>query len=110
MPRDDGLSFVTLRLPNHTSPLSGTSSPARMRRRVVLPEPEGPSRATNSPLSMVSETSSSAGYAEKLFATCSARIDMSMPGCELISVPPLEPGLERKSNDREEGEERSNGK
>ena len=32
-----------------TSPASGASRPARMRRRVVLPQPEGPSSAVSSP-------------------------------------------------------------
>ncbi|MNP71859.1 hypothetical protein D3C76_1683060 [compost metagenome] len=31
-------------------PTSGVSSPAMIRSRVVLPQPEGPSRATSSPL------------------------------------------------------------
>ena len=42
------------------SPLSD-SSPAMIRSRVVLPEPDGPSSAANSPSRMVSETSFSAG-------------------------------------------------
>ncbi len=35
--------------PTDTVPDVGWSSPARMRRAVVLPQPEGPSRATISP-------------------------------------------------------------
>src|SRR5256885_10736758 len=96
-------------MPNHTLPLSGTSSPARILSKVVLPDPEGPSRATNSPSAMVSETSPSAGYAEKLFETCSTLIDMSVPGSDLVAVLPLERGLEGKRDEREEGEKRSNG-
>src|SRR3982751_7089330 len=99
MPREVGLSLVTLRLPNQTSPCSGTSRPARMRRSVVLPDPDGPSRATNSPSSMVSETSPSAGYAEKLLETCSTRIDTSVLRGELIAMAPLERGLEREGAD-----------
>src|SRR5438067_5980546 len=109
MPRDAGLSAVTSRLPNHTLPLAGTSRPARMRRSVVLPDPDGPSKATNSPSSMVSDTSPSAGYAEKLLETCSTRIDTSVLRGELIAVAPLERGLEREGDDGEEGEKRSNG-
>src|SRR3954447_10589152 len=109
MPRDAGLSEVTSRLPNHTLPRSGTSRPARMRSSVVLPDPEGPSRATNSPSSMVSETSPSAGYAEKLLETCSTRIDTSGLRGELIAVSPFERGLEREGDDCEEREKRSNG-
>jgi hypothetical protein len=32
-----------------TEPLSAVSKPARMRSAVVLPQPDGPSSATNSP-------------------------------------------------------------
>ena len=41
-------------------PSSGVSSPATMRRSVVLPQPEGPSRAKNSPSSMDRDTLSTA--------------------------------------------------
>ena len=41
-----------LRVRPRTLPLSGTSRPAMMRSRVVLPEPEGPSSATSSPAGM----------------------------------------------------------
>src|SRR5206468_5041979 len=43
-----------------TSPLVGRSMPAMMFRRVVLPEPEGPMSARNSPLSISREQFSSA--------------------------------------------------
>src|SRR5438045_8458259 len=99
MPRDAGLSAVTSRLPNHTLPLWGTSRPARMRRSVVLPDPEGPSRATNSPSSMVSDTSPSAGYAEKLLETCSTRIDTSVLRGELVAVGPMGRALDGQGDD-----------
>ena len=35
--------------PRRTRPWVGTSSPPRMRRSVVLPEPDGPSRAASAP-------------------------------------------------------------
>src|SRR4051794_25148468 len=38
-----------------TSPDVGTSSPAMRRRRVVLPEPEAPSTARNSPAATLNE-------------------------------------------------------
>ena len=41
-------------------PLVGWSKPAISRRQVVLPEPDGPSIAKNSPSAIVSETSSTA--------------------------------------------------
>ena len=37
------------------------SSPATMRKVVVLPQPEGPSSTMNSPSATVSDTSSTAG-------------------------------------------------
>ena len=40
-------------------------NPAIMRRSVVLPQPEGPSRKNNSPASMVSETLSTATVARR---------------------------------------------
>src|SRR5690606_2576447 len=43
-----------------TSPSSGCSKPAIMRRVVVLPQPEGPSRAKNSPSAMSRLTPSTA--------------------------------------------------
>ncbi len=46
---------------NSTWPLSGNSSPAMVRSRVVLPEPEGPSRARSSPGRMSRLTPLSAG-------------------------------------------------
>src|SRR6188768_76723 len=41
-------------------PLSGASNPATSRRQVVLPDPEGPSMAKNSPDAICSETPSTA--------------------------------------------------
>src|SRR5689334_5166480 len=43
-----------------TSPDVGSSNPARMRKRVVLPQPEGPSSEKNSPRRMPKDTSSTA--------------------------------------------------
>ncbi|CDP87620.1 hypothetical protein BN975_03473 [Mycolicibacterium farcinogenes] len=40
------------RPPTSTVPAVASSSPARMRSAVVLPHPEGPSRATSSPGAM----------------------------------------------------------
>ncbi len=46
-----------------TDPESAVSNPATMRSAVVLPHPEGPSRATNSPGAISSESRSSARIA-----------------------------------------------
>ena len=65
-------------LAERTAPLSGNSSPAMMRSSVVLPEPEGPSSATNSPSRDRQRNAVERRKAEKLFETCSTRIDMSV--------------------------------
>ena len=52
--------FVTSRPPIRIWPSLAISSPAIMRKVVVLPQPEGPSRVTSWPGSMVKETSSTA--------------------------------------------------
>src|SRR3984893_2223666 len=56
-------------------PESGVSKPASMRSSVVLPQPEGPSSAKNSPAAISRETSSTAAAApgEKRLATRSMR-------------------------------------
>ena len=46
-----------------TSPALALSSPAMTLRMVVLPQPEWPITQTNSPLSMVKETSANTGLA-----------------------------------------------
>src|SRR5690606_21258089 len=51
---------VTERPRSSTSPESGSSNPAIILRVVVLPQPDGPRRAKNSPSSMVNDTSSTA--------------------------------------------------
>ena len=48
-----------------TEPESAVSNPARMRSAVVLPQPDGPSRATNSPGAMSSDSPSRARTAPK---------------------------------------------
>jgi hypothetical protein len=54
-----GMSLI--RLPRiSTSPAVIDSNPAIMRKVVVLPQPDGPTRETNSPCSTVSATSSTA--------------------------------------------------
>ena len=52
---------ATTSLPStETEPASAVSNPARMRSAVVLPQPEGPSSATNSPGAISSDSRSSA--------------------------------------------------
>src|SRR3954471_19704258 len=49
------------------SPDDGSSSASSSRMNVDLPEPEGPMRKTNSPLSILTDTLSSAGRADDLY-------------------------------------------
>src|SRR6202171_2932613 len=49
MSRSRGGRLFTTRSPIRTSPLVMSSSPAIMRSAVVLPQPDGPTRQTNSP-------------------------------------------------------------
>src|SRR5579862_7969400 len=54
---------------SQTSPEVGVSNPATIRRRVVLPHPEGPSSEKNAPRGTSSETSSTARCVAKSFDT-----------------------------------------
>src|SRR5258705_2729125 len=50
------------------SPWVGVSSASSSRMNVDLPEPDGPIRKTNSPLSILTEMLSSAGRADDLYS------------------------------------------
>jgi hypothetical protein len=62
-----GVSAVASRPERITSPVSGHSSPATIRRSVDLPEPLGPRRAVSEPPSTSSDTSSRATNSPKRF-------------------------------------------
>src|SRR6267378_392449 len=69
-----------------TSPASGATKPATVRRVVVLPQPEGPRRVKNSPGATSSDTPSSARVAPYRFsrprsATSAARASLSEAPC-----------------------------
>src|SRR6478735_3134504 len=74
-PRSAGRRSETSRSPISTRPDVRVSRPAMMRSSVVLPQPDGPSRATNSPSATVSDTSSSAFAAPNILPILS----MTMP-------------------------------
>ncbi len=65
---------------SRTLPVSGISSPASRRSNVVLPQPEGPSRAKNSPGKMSSDKSSTAATPEKRLPTASNRTKGGVAG------------------------------
>src|SRR5919109_2744766 len=72
--RCTGTSVMSLP-PTWTRPESGCSKPAIMRRLVVLPQPDGPSREKNSPASMSRLTASTATIRpSNVLVTCSSLI------------------------------------
>ena len=55
----------------------GVSSPAIIRRSVVLPQPEGPSSVVKRPFRIVSVVGCMTCFLSKLLAICSSRISMA---------------------------------
>src|ERR1700730_1649663 len=88
-----------------TWPPSGSSRPAMMRSRLVLPEPEGPSSATSSPVGTVMLTSSTARKDPKDLVTLRTSIDMRA----LRRDSRLEPGLDHQGQDGEQGQQGGDG-
>src|SRR5436190_12400715 len=75
MSRARGGSSVTSRSSILIAPEVTSSSPASIRSSVDLPQPDGPTRTRNSPLSISRETSSTATTSPlKSFVTCSSTI------------------------------------
>src|SRR5947209_6086500 len=61
-------------------PAVGSSKPPIIRSVVVLPQPEGPSRAKNFPRSISSEMSSTATTSSKRLVRCSSRTSATAAG------------------------------
>ena len=75
MSRERGGSSVTSPPPIEIVPAVTSSRPAIIRSSVDLPQPDGPTRTRNSPLPIVSETSSTATTPpEKTLVTLSRTI------------------------------------
>src|SRR5438105_14143434 len=69
-------------------PSSGVSKPAISRNSVVLPQPEGPSSAKNSPASIASDTRSTAAMApNRLLAPMISRTGMSRSAARFQMAP-----------------------
>src|SRR5512138_476292 len=98
------------------APLPGSafSSPARMRRSVVFPEPDGPSRATSPPLGTRRSTPSRAVKDPNVFRMevavmlmgtkvggCVRRIAGGSGGAR-PRMPPFDDALQHEGDDREE--------
>src|SRR5258708_29878781 len=81
--RSRGGKGVTFTPPIQTSPEVGTSSPAIMRKRVVLPDPDGPSRTRNSPSRLSRLTLLTAPSSPSLKTLVSSRVSttaIALPG------------------------------
>src|SRR6266508_407140 len=98
MSRSFGDRSVTWVSPIEISPAVTSSSPARRRRIVDLPQPDGPTRTMNSPSSISSERSSTATTSSKIFVTPSKTIFAI-----LSSLLPLGPGAEARLRERGSG-------
>src|SRR5829696_8976762 len=78
MSRRRGASIVTSRPPIEILPPLASSSPAIMRKSVVLPHPDGPTRTMNSPSPISRSTPSTARTPfGKTFVSCSSRTSLT---------------------------------
>src|SRR3954470_2978369 len=69
MSRSFGATLLTTRPPIFTSPPEISSRPATMRRSVLLPQPEGPTRTQNSPSAMDTSTPCTTSVEPKVLRT-----------------------------------------
>src|SRR3982751_6998641 len=95
--------------PKRTSPVSGCSRPASTRSSVVLPEPDGPSRARNSLSRACSDTFLSAGKRPNCLeipriSSASVSSVFAAAG-KVAGNTPLEEGFEDKREDPEAGKD-----
>src|SRR5438067_4272625 len=72
--RCDARLNVTSSPPSRILPEDGSSSPAIIRKVVVLPQPEGPSKTKNSPSAIVNDDARTAVKSPKRFCKLSRRI------------------------------------
>src|SRR5271170_7791070 len=87
-------SVLTWNFETRTSPVVGFSAPSSSRMNVDLPEPDGPIRKTNSPLSILTLTSSSAGRADDLYCLLTwSRVIITARQCSRHGLVPDETGL-----------------
>src|SRR5215475_4990007 len=93
MLRRSGGSPVTRCSPKWMSPPSGSSKPAMVRRVVVFPHPEGPSRAMSSPSRTSRWRSSTATtLSKRLVRPLTAMTDIEAPSLlrRHLAVPPVD--------------------
>ena len=86
MSRSFGATLFTTRPPMAISPSVMFSSPAIMRSRVDLPQPDGPTRMTNSPSSISTLTPCSTSVVPKRLRT------LRMDTVAIVAWTSLDPG------------------
>src|SRR5919202_3745059 len=101
MPRSRGRVRVTSSPAMDTVPRSGVSSPARIRSRVDLPPPDGPSNAVSEESGTSIDTSSSAWKPPKRFETPLAVMLMSPPerSCIIRNGGVVQPAVQPREDD-----------
>src|SRR3954470_9447215 len=91
MSRSGGATSLTPSPPIRTSPALARSRPAAIRRTVVFPDPEGPTRTRNSPSATSRSRSSTAsvppGNALRRPRNSSSAISASVPSRDHVPVP-----------------------
>src|SRR5713226_10642742 len=90
MPRSRGVKSLTRRPPMRISPEVGSSRPAIIRSRVVLPEPEGPRRTRNSPSRLSRSTLATAPTFPRLNTLVSFLVSTTAMDLSLSSLPLVE--------------------
>src|SRR5262249_34173941 len=99
----------TSRPPTTISPASASSRPATMRRIVLLPQPDGPSRTRHSPAVMRTETCVPAPTLLKVLFSCLLRISATCLLLQRTRHRRLhEPSLEDQEDD-DHGKDRHHG-
>src|SRR4051812_27424020 len=91
MSRSGGATSLTTSPPIRTSPEVARSRPAAIRRTVVFPDPDGPTRTRNSPSATIRSRSSTAsvppGNALRRPRNSSSAISASVPSRDHVPVP-----------------------
>src|SRR5215467_2872513 len=89
--RSGGATSLTTSPPIRTSPADARSRPAAIRRTVVFPDPEGPTRTRNSPSATSRFRSSTAtvppGNALRRLRNSSSAISASVPSRDQVPIP-----------------------
>src|SRR3954451_10914562 len=93
-----------------TSPASGQSRPAMIRNSVVLPEPEGPSSASNSPLPTFRSTLSSAANAPNFLTMFLTSMVTWIVPCLSFVETPFENSLHDQRDQGQHRQQRGNRK